>query len=189
MDGETTGMRHSSYRPAEPLSEAVVLRGAMFFGLLSLVFIALVVSVVVLVNGFASARKSAYTQAHGVPRAATVTSVDRAGPKDRTEDVDVSLADPFDGQQSVTAFVPGMQSFPVGAGVRVLIDPQDPGYVEMAGEQFKTNSDAWAGAEIWWMLAAALAAVAVYAGHEWRKQRRAERRPSVVAAGTHALDL
>jgi hypothetical protein len=114
----------------------------MFIGLLTLVLIALVVSVVVLVNGFASARQSAYTQAHGAPRAATVIDVIRGGPKASREDVDVSLADPVDGQQSVTVLVPGRQPFPVGAGVRVLIDPQEPGYAELAGQQFKTNSDA-----------------------------------------------
>ena len=63
-------MPHSSSRPAEPLSEAAVLSGALFFGLLFLVLVA----------------------------------------------------------------VPSVQSFPVGARVQVLIDLQDPGYAEMAGQ-------------------------------------------------------
>jgi hypothetical protein len=98
-------MRRSPSRSAEPLSEAVVLRGAGFFGSLSVVLITLAVSVAVLVGGFASARESAYTQAHGVPRAATVIDVSLGGPRASTEDVDVSLAVPVDGQQSVTVLV------------------------------------------------------------------------------------
>ena len=66
----------------------------MFIGLLFAVLVTLAVSVVVLVNGFASARQSAYTQAHGVPRAATVTSVIAEGRNPATEDVNVSLTDP-----------------------------------------------------------------------------------------------
>jgi hypothetical protein len=62
----------------------------------------------------------------------------------------------LDGQQSVTALVPSTQSFPVGARVRVLIDPPGPGYVEMAGEQFKTNSDAWRDTAAGWGFAAFL---------------------------------
>lgn len=177
-------MRRSSYRSAEPLSEAVVLRGAAFIGLLTLVLIALALSVVVLVTGFASARKSAYTQAHGVSRAATVTSVDREGSRASTEDVDVSLAAPVDGQRSVTVLVPSGQPFPVGARVRVLIDPQDPGYAEMAGQQFKTDSDAWGGAAVPLVIAAPLVALMLMAGHGWRKLRRGGAPPSAVAGGT-----
>jgi hypothetical protein len=54
----------------------------------------------------------------------------------------------------------------------------------LAGQQFKTNSDAWSGAATWWMLAAPFTALAVFAGHEWRKQRRSEAPPSAVAGGT-----
>lgn len=165
-------MRHSSYRSAEPLSEAAVLRGAVFIGLLFAVLVTLAVSVVILVNGFASARQSAYTQAHGVPRAATVTSVIAEGRKAATEDVNVSLTDPLDGQQTVTVLVPNAQSFPVGVRVQVLIDPQDPGYAEMAGQQFKTDSVAWWGAATAWTIAAPLVALAIMAGREWRKVRR-----------------
>jgi hypothetical protein len=171
-------MRPSSSRPPEPLSEAAVLRGAVFFGLLFLVLVALAISVVVLVNGVASARKSAYTQAHGVPRAATVTSVIAGGTRASTEDVNVSLADPVDGQQTVTVLVPSLQSFPVGTRVRVLVDPQDPGYAEMAGQQFKTDSVALWDAAVGWTIAVPLGALAIVAGRGWRKARRgAEVRP------------
>jgi hypothetical protein len=177
-------MRHSSSRSAEPLSEAVVLRAAMFIGLLFAMLITLAVSVVILVSGFASAGKSAYTQAHGVPRAATVTSVTLGGSKASTEDVDVSLASPVDGQQSVTVLVPSRQSFPVGARVQVLIDPQDPGYAEMAGQQFKTDSVAWGNAATCWGIAALFVPLAVITGREWRKVRRRGAPPSAVAGGT-----
>jgi hypothetical protein len=170
-------MRHSSARPAEPPSEAVVLRAAVFLGLLFVLLIVLAVSVVILVSGFASAGKSAYTQAHGVPRDATVTSVMLGGPKASTEDVNVSLADRVDGQQSVTVLVPSAQSFPVGARVHVLIDPQDPGYAEMAGQQFKTDSAALGDAATAWLIAAILAALTVMTGRKWRKLRRREAPP------------
>jgi hypothetical protein len=170
-------MRHSSARSAEPPSEAVVLRAAMFIGLLFVLLVVLAVSVVVLVSGFASARKSAYTQAHGVPRDATVTSVMREGSKATTEDVNVSLADPVDGEQSVSVLVPSAQSFRVGARVQVRIDPQDPGYAEMAGQQFKTDSVALWDATTAWTIAAPLAALTVMTGREWRKQRRREAPP------------
>ena len=144
----------------------------MFIGLLFLVLVALAISAVVLVNGVASARKSAYTQAHGVPRAATVTSVIVGGPTAGTEDVNVSLTDPVDGQQTVTVLVPGQPSFPVGARVRILIDPQDPSYAEMAGQRLMTDSDAVFGAAVGWTIAALLGGLAIITGREWRKARR-----------------
>ena len=162
----------------------MVLRAALFIGLLFVVLVVLTVSVVILVSGFASARKSAYTQAHGVPRDATVTSVMLGSSKASTEDVNVSLADPVDGQQSVTVLVPSAQSFPVGARVHVLIDPQDPGYAEMAGQQFKTDSVALWDAATAWLIAALLAALTVWPGLEWRKLRRRGAPPSAAAGGT-----
>ena len=76
----------------------------MFIGLLFLVLVALAISAVVLVNGVASARKSAYTQAHGVPRAATVTSVIVGGPTAGTEDVNVSLTPSTASKRSPSSF-------------------------------------------------------------------------------------
>jgi hypothetical protein len=52
----------------------------------------------------------------------------------------------------VTVLVPSLQSFAVGARVKVLIDPQDSGYAEMAGQQFTADSDALLGAAVAWMI-------------------------------------
>lgn len=158
-----------------PLEEVAL---PAFIGLLVVVVITLVISAKVLEGGLAAASKSAYTQAHGVSRAATVISVTSNGPKSGSENIAASLADPLDGQQATTVYVPSTQSFPAGATVQILIDPQDPGYAELPGLRSATTSDAWWTAATGWTLAAILMLLMVSAARSWGRQRRRRASPS-----------
>jgi hypothetical protein len=155
----------------------------LFIGLLIAVVTVLAFSVGILESGFAAASKSTYTQAHGVPRAATVISVTSNGRKSGTEDVVASLAGPAGGRQPTTVHVPSTQSFPAGARIQALTDPQDPGYAELPGQPFMTASAAWGTAAALWLLAAPMMLLMVLAGRAWGRQRRRRALPSA-ATGT-----
>jgi hypothetical protein len=155
----------------------------VFIGLLIVVVILLAISVKVLEGELAVASESAYTQAHGVSRAATVISVTSNGRKSGSENVAVSLADPAGGQQSTTVHVPSTQSFSAGATVQILIDPQDPGYAELPGQRYTTASTAWGTATAFWLVAALLMLLMIPAARSWGRQRRRRASPSA-ATGT-----
>jgi len=137
----------------------------------------------VLENGLAAARKSAYTQAHGLSRTATVISVTSNGSKSGTEDVAASLAGPTDGDQSITIYVPSTQLFSPGTTAQILIDPHDPGYAELPGQRFSTVSTAWGTATAWWVIAAFVSFLMIFAARELRKEHHRTASPSA-ATGT-----
>lgn len=155
----------------------------VFIGLLIVVVILLAISVKVLEGELAVASESAYTQAHGASRAATVISVTSNGSNSGSEIVAASLASPAGGQQTTTVHVPSTQSFPAGAALQVLIDPQDPGYAELPGQRYTTASTAWGTAAAFWLIAALLMLLMIPAARSWGRQRRRRASPSA-ATGT-----
>jgi hypothetical protein len=171
-------MSESSSRSGGRIPSPAVPASVVFVGLLIVVVIMLAISAKVLEGELAVASKSAYTQAHGVSRAATVISVTSNGSKSGSEDVAVSLADPADGQQTTTVHVPSTQSFPAGAKVQILIDPQDPGYAELPGQRYTTASTAWGTAAAFWLIAALLMLLMIPAARSWGRQRRRRASPS-----------
>lgn len=144
----------------------------LFFGLLIVVVAILAFSVRLLDSGLAAASESAYTQAHGVPGAATVLGVTSNGRDSGTENVTAAPADPVDGQQLTTVHVPSTQSFPPSASVRILIDPQDPGYAELPGHRFTTASNAWWTAASFWLMAALVMVPMIFVARGWIRERR-----------------
>jgi hypothetical protein len=98
--------------------------------------------------------QSAYTQAHGVGRQATVVRVDNMqhqsssqnGPATvwYTAEITASLNPPVDGQSQTTVHVPHQVSYSDGQTVSVLVDAQAPGYAELPGQPDVTAKDWWA---------------------------------------------
>ena len=122
--------------------------------------------------GNAWASKSAYTQAHGLLRSGVVTSVTDYETKVPSSDVGVRLGEPVNGQATTTAHVKPITSLKPGAAVRVLVDPQDPGYAEFPGEQYTANSSIlWAAAGLLACLAF-LAFATIWWGRVWFRERR-----------------
>jgi hypothetical protein len=98
--------------------------------------------------------QSAYTQAHGVSRQATVISVDNIQHQSHsqnddgtiwyTAEVTASLNPPVSGQSQTTVDVPHQVSYVDGQTIPVLVDPQAPGYAELPGQPNVTGKDWWA---------------------------------------------
>jgi hypothetical protein len=103
--------------------------------------------------------RSAYTQAHGARREATVDSVSVATsaehrypqPGDFRSEVSVTLDQPVAGQATTTVHVPGDFSQAIASQFTVLVDPRDPGYAEEPGRGYP-SSHKW----IWWAFGAAV---------------------------------
>lgn len=101
------------------------------------------ISIVASVSEYGDEARSAYTQAHGVRRAAQVLSADTAmAGKTPTSTGIVLLSEPFDGHGTTTVHVRSVPLYP-GAAVTVLVDPQDPGYAELPGVPYTSNG--------WWV--------------------------------------
>jgi hypothetical protein len=112
--------------------------------------------------------KSAYTQAHGVSRNGIVTSVTNSGGRTRFSEVAVRL----DAQATTTAHVEPVTSLKPGATVRVLVDPQDPGYAEFPGQPFSPTFPVLVTVLIIVGLLAIAGFVAPRFGLAWLRQRR-----------------
>lgn len=118
------------------------------------------------------ANKSGYTQAHGLSRSGIVTGVTNNEGRVPSSDVGVRLAQPVDGQTTTTAHVAPVTSLKVGAAVRVLVDPQDPGYAEFPGERYIQSYVAQVGAAAMLVTIAFFAFAAAWWGRIWYRQRR-----------------
>jgi hypothetical protein len=88
---------------------------------------------------------SAYTQAHGVPRQATVVSVDRQPIYSKTSiggkkvtgykaAVTATLDSPVGGQSQTTVYAPHDCTCGPGQEISVLVDPREPGHSELPGD-------------------------------------------------------
>jgi Protein of unknown function (DUF3592) len=98
--------------------------------------------------------KSAYTQAHGIARQATVVSVQNiqhtthsqsgGGTIFYTATITASLNPPVNGLAQTTVNVPHQVYDAAGQTVTVLVDPQDPGYAELPGTPAVTAKDWYA---------------------------------------------
>jgi hypothetical protein len=93
----------------------------------------------------AAADKSSYTQSNGISVNAMVTNVDNEQSCGRSSCtyyayVNVLLSQPVDGRASATVNIPQNVSYSSGQTIGVLVDPKDPGYAELPGSPYSTNS-------------------------------------------------
>lgn len=98
--------------------------------------------------------QSAYTQAHGVSRQATVISVTNFqhhsssqngnGTIWYTAQITASVNPPVDGQSQTTVHVPHQVGYADGQTLSVLVDPRAAGYAELPGQPDITAKDWWA---------------------------------------------
>jgi hypothetical protein len=119
------------------------------------------------------AARSAYTQAHGVRRAARVISEDTGTGKNPTSALAVRLTRPVNGHDTTTAHIQGAPAYSPGAPVTVVVDPQDPGYAELPGDPYTSDQQ--------WLLFLGIALAAILtipfiAGSEVLRQLRRRRR-------------
>ena len=116
--------------------------------------------------------KSGYTQAHGLVRSGIVTSVANHEGRDPSADIGVRLREPVNGQAATTTHVRPLTSLKPGAAVRVLVDPNDPGYAEFPGQRYDQESEAQAGAITFLACLAVFAFVAAWWGRVWYRQHK-----------------
>lgn len=126
----------------------------------------------------AAASKSGNTQAHGLLRSGTVTSVTNHETRDPSSDVGVRLEEPVNGRATTTAHVRPITSLKLGAAVQVLVDPQDPGYAEFPGHRYVQNAVAQVAAALFLACIAFFAFVTARWGRVWLRQHRRRRLPS-----------
>jgi hypothetical protein len=119
-----------------------------------------------------TANKSSYTQAHGLSRDGTVTSVHDYDGRDASTDLGVRLAEPVGGQPATTAHVRGISSLKADAAVRVLVDPQDPGYAELPGQPYTPKSSAQVAAAFSLVMIALFVFATAWSGRAWYRQRK-----------------
>jgi hypothetical protein len=99
------------------------------------------------------AEMSSFVQSHGVRATGTVLSVQNSGYQSRawhnySARIEVRLSDPVAGTLVTTASYPGNATVTDGDSVRVLVDPRNPQYAEVAGQPYYTISEwiFWAAA-------------------------------------------
>jgi hypothetical protein len=104
--------------------------------------------------------RSAFTQAHGVRREATVDRIDvfQSAHGQDTSEVSVTLDKPVAGRTTTTVHVPGNFADAGTDHIAVLVDPQEPGYAEEPGLG-STSSRIWSA----WVSGAALSGVSALA--------------------------
>ena len=149
-------------------------------GLLLLGFV--VALVLILTGGSAAAAKSAYTQAHGVREAATVIWARnmsfRSGSSGSTSwdaDMAVRLPHPVGGQAQTTVHVPDKVYYRPGDTVAVLVDAQGPGYAELPGRPYVTQTGILVFSIIVGLLIILSAAGFFLSLRSWLRSRRASR--------------
>src|SRR5215469_3691649 len=140
------GMRRGGRRPAGPVSLSVF----------TLILVAMATVFFVFTFHLRSqSAQSAYTQAHGVSRQATVVNVDNiehqsssrhgGGSIWYTAQITAAVSPPVGALSQTTVYVPHQVSYADGQTVSVLVDPQAPGYAELPGQPSVTAKD-WLGA-------------------------------------------
>jgi hypothetical protein len=126
--------RRRRYGPVSTLISAIVFLG---IGITAACFA---------VTTHAEASRSGYTQANGVAGTATVRSVanyQSSGTRSATTyfaKVTVTLQPPVSGHASAVVNIPGNVSYARGQVISVLVDPADPGYAELPGSPYVTDS-------------------------------------------------
>jgi hypothetical protein len=86
--------------------------------------------------------RSSYTQAHGASRAARVICEHVHTGKSPTATATVGLSEPVNGHDTTTVYIQGGPAYSQGTRIRVVVDPRDPGYAELAGAAY-TPSEEW----------------------------------------------
>lgn len=123
-------------------------------------------------NFAAAVDQSGYTQAHGLLRSGTVTSVTNHQTKSPSSDLGVRLDQPVDGQVTTTAHVSPITSLTPGATVRVLVDPQNPSYAEFPGQRYIQQSSLDVATIALAVCLAFFVLTAAWWGRVWYRQRR-----------------
>jgi hypothetical protein len=151
-----------------------------FSGLFLLGFV--VALVLILTGGSAAAARSAYTQAHGVPEAATVIWARnmsfRSGSSGSISwyaDMLVRLPQPVGGQAQTTVHVPDKVNYRPGDTVTVLVDAQGPGYAELPGRPYVARPVILVFSIIVSLLIVLSAAAFFLSVRSWLRSRRASR--------------
>ncbi|MGD0609180.1 MAG: hypothetical protein ABSA53_37080 [Streptosporangiaceae bacterium] len=125
--------RRRRYGPVSTLISAIVFLG---IGIAAACFA---------VSTHSEADRSTYTQANGIAGTATVRSVANYDSSGRYSTsyfakVTVSLQTPVSGQASTVVNIPGNVSYAPGQVISILVDPADPGYAELPGSPYVTDS-------------------------------------------------
>jgi hypothetical protein len=106
----------------------------------------------------AAAGLSGYVQAHGLPRTASVVSVQNIKHNTRhsgyyTAQVKARLDAPVTGQAATTVYIPSSVTYQPGDTIAVRVDPRRPGYAELPGARFAAPAQ--------WILAAVVAVILI----------------------------
>ncbi|MGH3164509.1 MAG: hypothetical protein ACRDN0_01275 [Trebonia sp.] len=126
-------------------------------------------------SSHAQADKSGYTQSNGVADNAMVTNVDNEKSCGRSSCtyyayVTVTLSQPIDGAATATVNIPQNVSYNSGQVISVLVDPKDPGYAELPGRPYATNSST-VGMAIGAAIFLLIGAFTVFRGIRMRQRR------------------
>jgi hypothetical protein len=97
------------------------------------------------VSAHSAAGRSNYTQANGITDSATVQSVANYQSTGRHTTtyyakVAVTLQAPVSGQVSTVVNIPNNVSYTRGQVISILVDPADPGYAELPGSPYATET-------------------------------------------------
>ena len=118
-----------------------------------LVFAALGVGAAFLAaSAFGQAAQSGYTQSSGLTDQASVLRVSNSQDTScgrytctttDTAQVAATLSQPVGGRSATVISIPDNVSYTVGQAIGVLVDPRDPGYAELPGRPYSTDSAAY----------------------------------------------
>jgi hypothetical protein len=126
-------LRRRRYGPVSTLISAIVFLG---IGIAGACFA---------VSAHSEAGRSSYTQANGIADTATVLGVANYQSTGRHTTtyfakVTVTLQAPVSGQPSTVVNIPDNVSYTRGRVISILVDPADPGYAELPGSPYATDT-------------------------------------------------
>jgi hypothetical protein len=125
--------RRRRYGPVSTLISAIVFLGIGIAG------------ACLAVSAHSEADQSSYTQANGIADTATVLNVANYQSSGRHTttyfaQVTVTLQTPVSGQPSTVVNIPNNVSYTRGQVISILVDPADPGYAELPGSPYATDT-------------------------------------------------
>jgi hypothetical protein len=142
------------------------------------------------IGAHAAASKSSYTQSNGIQDSATVDNVSNYSSSGRGgttywASIAATLGRPVDGQWTTVVNIPNNVNYHTGQAISILVDPADPGYSELPGQRYATDSTT-AGAAIGSLVGLVIGVATIINSFRMRARLRAlrmEATPGVPAEG------